>query len=91
MLMALVGAFGGIGQLALTRAYSLESAPRVSAVGYLAVPLNTALGALLLRELPNARAMAGICLVFGSTSLVTFGPRMLPRALEHVYGRARRQ
>jgi drug/metabolite transporter (DMT)-like permease len=63
--LAMVGAgvCGGFGQIAMTRAYSLERAARVSPLSYLAIVVNTILGAAVLHEWPGAPALLGMALV----------------------------
>jgi drug/metabolite transporter (DMT)-like permease len=72
---AFIGAAGicaGFGQLAMTRAYTLERAARVSGMGYLAVVASALLGAAVLGERPTLGAMAGMALVVGGGLVVTF-------------------
>lgn len=57
------GACAGLGQLAMTRAYALEPAARVSPVGYLQIVFTSLLGAALLGERPSLSSVAGIGLV----------------------------
>ena len=62
-LMVLAGLSAGLGQLAVTRAFALEQAARVSSVGYLSVVANGLLGALALHEWPSAVTVFGMALV----------------------------
>jgi uncharacterized membrane protein len=57
------GLTGGLSQIALTRAYSLGRAARVSAIAYLTVIASALLGAVALEEWPTGRAVAGMMLV----------------------------
>lgn len=70
--MCVAGVCAGLGQLGLTRAYSLERAARVSGMGYLAVVTSALLGAAVLGERPTAAALMGMVLVVGGGLLVTF-------------------
>ncbi len=63
--MLIAGVSAGFAQLAMTRAYALERAARVSAVGYLAVATSAVLGALALHEWPAPLTLAGMALVVG--------------------------
>lgn len=74
-LMGAAGICAGFGQIALTRAYSLEHAARVSGIGYLAVVVSSLLGAIFLGERPGLGAVAGMALVVAGGLLVTFGRR----------------
>lgn len=71
-LMLAAGVSAGFAQLAMTRAYSLERAARVSGMGYLAVVASALLGAAVLRERPTLGAIAGMGLVVASGLVVTF-------------------
>jgi drug/metabolite transporter (DMT)-like permease len=70
-LMFLAGISGGFAQLALTRAYSLDRAARVGAVGYLSVVASALLGTVALHERPREDALAGIALVIASGVTLT--------------------
>lgn len=66
------GICGGLGQIAMTRAYAAEQAARVSAMSYLSVVASAVLGAAVLGERPPAIALAGMVLVIGGGVVVTF-------------------
>ncbi len=70
--MMAAGVCAGFGQLALTLAYSLERAARVSAMGYLAVVASALLGSAVLGERPTLGALAGMGLVIAGGLVVTF-------------------
>lgn len=70
--MLAAGVCAGLGQIALTRAYSLERAARVSGIGYLSVVASALLGAALLHERPSAGALVGMALVVAGGLVVTF-------------------
>jgi drug/metabolite transporter (DMT)-like permease len=65
------GVCGGLAQLAMTRAYSLERAARVSPLGYLTVVGSTVLGAVALHEWPSATALCGMALVVAGGLVVS--------------------
>lgn len=69
--MILGGICAGIAQLAMTRAYSLENAARVSGMGYFAVVASAVLGAVVLGERPGPTAMIGMVLVIAGGVLVS--------------------
>ena len=71
-LMIAAGVCAGFGQLALTRAYTLELAARVSGMGYLAVVASALLGAAVLGERPSVGAITGMALVVIGGLVVTF-------------------
>lgn len=71
-LMVAAGVCAGFAQLALTRAYTLERAARVSGMGYLAVVASALLGGAVLRERPTTGAVAGMVLVVAGGLVVTF-------------------
>lgn len=72
--MGLAGVCAGFGQLAMTRAYALENAARVSGMSYLAVVVSGLLGAVALGERPTATAIAGMSLVIAG-GLLSLGVR----------------
>lgn len=72
--MFLAGLAAGVAQVAMTRAYALERAANVSAVGYLAVVVSAGLGAVALREWPTALALVGMSLVVAGGLVVVLGP-----------------
>lgn len=63
--MLMAGLSAGLAQVCMTRAYALERAARVSAVGYVAVVTSALLGAVALHEWPTKTALAGMALVVG--------------------------
>lgn len=71
-LMLAAGICAGFAQLAMTRAYTLERAARVSGMGYLAVVASALLGAAVLQERPTLGAIAGMALVVAGGIMVTF-------------------
>jgi drug/metabolite transporter (DMT)-like permease len=70
-LIAATGVCAGFAQLAMTRAYTLERAARVSGMGYLAVVASALLGAAVLGERPTLGAIAGMALVVGGGLVVS--------------------
>jgi drug/metabolite transporter (DMT)-like permease len=77
-LLPMVGAgtCAGLAQLAMTRAYALEPAARVSPVGYLQIVFTSLLGATLLAERPSATSVLGMGLVIvGGLFLAAVGIR----------------
>ena len=62
---------GGFAQLAMTRAYALEFAARVSPFGYLNVVFTAILGAILLHDHPTGPAICGMALVITAGVVVT--------------------
>jgi drug/metabolite transporter (DMT)-like permease len=71
--MIAAGVCAGFAQIAMTRAYALEQAARVSAMSYLAVVAIALLGALALGERPPLVAILGMALVVAGGVVVTFG------------------
>lgn len=65
------GLCAGVAQLAMTRAYALESAARVSGMSYLSVVASATLGAVALGERPGPTALAGMALVILGGIVVT--------------------
>lgn len=57
------GFCGGAAQVAMTKAYGLDKAARVSAAGYSGVVISQVLGVLFLHEVPGVRQLAGAGLV----------------------------
>ena len=71
-LILAAGICAGFAQLAMTRAYTLDSAARVSGIGYLSVVTSAILGAAVLGERPTLGALAGMALVVAGGLVVTF-------------------
>lgn len=69
--MLAAGVCAGFAQLAMTRAYSLEIAARVSPFGYVSVAASAALGAIALHEWPDRLAVLGMLLVVSGGLVVT--------------------
>ncbi len=69
--MLAAGLSAGLAQLSMTRAYALERAARISGMGYLAVVVSAALGAIFLGEKPGADALLGMALVIAGGLVVT--------------------
>ena len=76
--MLLAGTSAGIAQVAMTRAYALERAARVSAVGYLAVATSAALGAIALHEWPSRTTLLGMALVVAGGLFVVLERKRAP-------------
>jgi drug/metabolite transporter (DMT)-like permease len=66
------GLCAGVAQLAMTRAYTLEQAARVSGMSYLSVVASALLGALVLDEVPGPTTILGMTLVIAGGVLITF-------------------
>jgi drug/metabolite transporter (DMT)-like permease len=64
------GVAGGLGQLTMTRAYSLDDAARVSAIGYSGVVFARLFALPVFGEVPNAVQLAGSLLVIGAGLLL---------------------
>jgi drug/metabolite transporter (DMT)-like permease len=64
--LLLTGVAGGLGQLALTRAYSLDEAARVSSFGYASVVFARLFALPVFDEVPRAAQVLGSLLVVGA-------------------------
>ncbi|WP_438030947.1 DMT family transporter [Sorangium sp. So ce233] len=60
------GLAGGLAQLAMTRAYALDNAARIGAIGYVGVALSHVLAAAWLGDVPSARQVLGAALVMAA-------------------------
>jgi drug/metabolite transporter (DMT)-like permease len=69
--MLAAGICAGFAQIAITRAYSLERAARVSGMSYLSVVASALIGAALLDERPTLDAILGMTLVVAGGLVVT--------------------
>lgn len=78
--LCMVGAgfSAGFAQLAMTRAYALDHAARVSGMSYLSVVVSALLGAGMLGERPGPTAIGGMTLVIVAGLLVTFARTRTP-------------
>jgi drug/metabolite transporter (DMT)-like permease len=61
--LVVAGFTGGAAQVAMTKAYGLDKAARVSAIGYSGVVISQILGVLVLHERPGVRQLAGAAFV----------------------------
>jgi drug/metabolite transporter (DMT)-like permease len=71
--MLAAGVSAGLAQLAVTRAYALERAARVSGLGYLAVVVGALLGVVFLGEEPSPMTVGGTALVIAGGLAVLMG------------------
>ncbi len=69
------GLSGGLAQVAMTRAYALDRAARVSALGYLSIVLTHALAIPLFGERTTLLQVMGTALVIGGGLLVSYDAR----------------
>jgi len=60
------GLTGGLAQLAMTRAYALDGAARVAAIGYSGVVFTRLFALPVFGEVPSAGQLAGSALVIGA-------------------------
>ena len=75
-MMVIAAVTGGVAQIAMTAAYRIERAARVSSLGYLNVVATALLGAAFLHEQPDRWAVVGMVLVLAAgVFLATGGPR----------------
>jgi len=73
--LAATGLCAGLAQLAMTRAYALDHAARVSALTYSGVVFARVLAAPFFGEVPDTGQVAGSVLVIGSGILLAAGAR----------------
>ncbi|WP_437683753.1 DMT family transporter [Sorangium sp. So ce131] len=66
VLLVATGLAGGLAQIAMTRAYALDSAARIGAIGYVGVVLSHVLAAAWLGEIPSAAQLLGTTLVMAA-------------------------
>ncbi len=78
--LVVAGLTGGMAQVSMTKAYGLDKAARVSAVGYSGLVISQLLGVLFLGEQPGARQIAGAGLVLASGLVLVSGALREPRA-----------
>ena len=80
LVLAVTGLCAGLAQIAMTRAYSLDHAARVSALTYTGVVFARLLAAPVFAEVPGAGQAFGSVLVIASGVLLAAGGRALARA-----------
>jgi drug/metabolite transporter (DMT)-like permease len=78
--LLVAGFCGGAAQVAMTKAYGLDKAARVSAAGYSGVVISQVLGLLFLHEIPGVRQLAGAGLVILSGMFLVGGALRESRA-----------
>lgn len=71
--LALAAAAGGLGQIAVTRAFALERAATLGAVSYAGVALTYVAEAVLLRRIPGTLQLAGAALIVVAGVLTVTG------------------
>lgn len=69
------GLCGGLGQIAMTRAYTLDRAARVSTVAYLGVALTHALAIPVFGDVPTLSQFGGAALVITSGAILAHSAR----------------
>jgi drug/metabolite transporter (DMT)-like permease len=67
------GLSGGLAQVAMTKAYGLDRAARVGALGYSGVVFAQILGVVFLAEIPTGRQLGGAALVLLSGAFLAIG------------------
>jgi drug/metabolite transporter (DMT)-like permease len=72
--LAFMGLCGGLAQIAMTRAYTLDQAARVSAMTFSSVVFMRVLAVPVFGEVPSLRQVAGSLLVIGSGVLIGSRP-----------------
>jgi drug/metabolite transporter (DMT)-like permease len=75
LVLLATGLSGGLAQISMTRAYALDNAARVSAIGYSQVVFARVLALPVFGEIPNVAQALGSLLVIGSGALLTTGHR----------------
>jgi drug/metabolite transporter (DMT)-like permease len=75
VVLSATGLFGGLAQIAMTRAYALDSAARVSVLGYAGVVFTRALAVPFFGEVPSAMQAAGSLLVVVAGAVLATGRR----------------
>jgi drug/metabolite transporter (DMT)-like permease len=79
IVLAGTGLCAGLGQLAMTRAYTLDHAARVAALGYSGIVFTRALGVPLFGEIPGVTQSLGSLLVIASGVLLSLGEAGMAR------------
>jgi drug/metabolite transporter (DMT)-like permease len=80
LLLGATGLFGGLAQLAMTRAYALEKAARLGALGYLGIVFAHLFAALLLGERPRPVEAIGAALIIAAGLALALGALREARA-----------
>jgi drug/metabolite transporter (DMT)-like permease len=69
--LVLTGISGGLGQVAMTRAYSLDAAARISALNYLSIIFTTIFAIPVFGDIPGGWQIVGTGLVISSGIFIT--------------------
>jgi drug/metabolite transporter (DMT)-like permease len=80
-----VGVFGTIGQLAMTKAFSLGEAPSVASAGFVRVGFSAAYDILIWQRMFQLATLLGVALILGSTGGL-LKPAQRPAELETLVG-----
>jgi drug/metabolite transporter (DMT)-like permease len=86
MVLAGTGLCAGMGQLAMTRAYTLDHAARVAALGYSGIVFTRVLGVPLFGEIPGVIQTLGSLLVIASGVLLSVGEARMVRLRRRAFG-----
>ncbi len=78
--LALAGLCGGGAQVSMTKAYGLDKAARVGAIGYSGVVMSQLLAVAVLGELPTARQLGGAAMIVVSGVVLVGGALFEARA-----------
>ncbi|MCL4244605.1 MAG: DMT family transporter, partial [Candidatus Dadabacteria bacterium] len=87
LMLAGVGLFGTVGQLAMTKAFAMGEAPGVSAAGFIKVGFSAGYDLLIFRYAIELATLLGITLILGSTAWLIKPPAR--KAIEEVKEEAR--
>jgi drug/metabolite transporter (DMT)-like permease len=86
LVLAGTGLCAGLAQIAMTRAYALDHAARVAALGYSGIVFTRILGVPLFGEIPNAAQVLGSLLVIASGVLLSLGEIGMSRLWRRTLG-----
>jgi len=79
-ILGVTGLSAGLAQIAMTRAYALDRAARVSAIGYSGVVFTRVLALPVFGEIPTVVQALGSLMVVGSGVVLALGERAVTRA-----------
>jgi S-adenosylmethionine uptake transporter len=90
LMLAGVGVFGTIGQLAMTKAFSIGEAPSVASAGFIRVGFSAAYDLFIWQHVFQITTLLGVALILGSTGGLLKAPQSSDEKEEPIEAKAQK-
>lgn len=90
LMLAGVGVFGTIGQLAMTKAFSIGEAPSVASAGFIRVGFSAAYDLFIWQHVFQITTLLGVALILGSTGGILKAPKSSDEEEEPIEAKAQK-